>query len=248
MSSSPSHIPRESVDVARGLREVTLHVFRSSDDPHLSARFSEGHQTVLRAAGIKKLTSFHPDWMGDPNAVLFLLTCEDDQTLLSGMRLQRRTAAGSLPLERAIAARHPEVTAYLDERQAEGCGEFCALWSRRETAVAGVGMLPMSCVGLGLMPQLDIRHGFAFMGTNMRPIQRELGFTILDDLGEEGQFDYPAPPIRSEIGHFCHPESLENAAEDVGQMARRAAEEPSHVHPVDGRFHRIAYRVENHLA
>ena len=75
--------------------------------------------------------------------------------------------------------------------------------------------------GLGLMPQLDIRHGFAFMGTNMRPIQRELGFTILEQLGEDGEFAYPAPPIRSEIGHFRHPESLADAAEDVQEMARR---------------------------
>lgn len=248
MSSSPSHIPRESVDVARSLREVTLHVFRSSDDPALSQRFADGHRAVLRAAGITNLTSFNTDWMGDPDAVLFLLTCEDDATLLSGMRLQRRGLPGTLPLERAIAHRHPEITAYLDARQEEGCGEFCALWSRREAAVAGIGMLPMSCVGLGLMPQLGIRHGFAFMGINMRPIQRELGFTILEEVGVEGQFDYPAPPIRSEIGHFSHPESLEDAADDVSQMARRAAEEPCHVHPMAGRFHRIQYRVENHIA
>ena len=105
-----------------------------------------------------------------------------------------------------------------------------------------------ACVGLGLMPQLNIRHGFAFMGTNMRPIQRELGFTIMEGIGDEGQFDYPAPPIRSEIGHFQHPESIADAAEDVQDMARRAAEEPTHEHGVDGRFHRIRYRVENHMA
>ena len=157
----------------------------------LSQRFADGHRAVLRAAGITNLTSFNTDWMGDPDAVLFLLTCEDDATLLSGMRLQRRGLPGTLPLERAIAHRHPEITAYLDARQEEGCGEFCALWSRREAAVAGIGMLPMSCVGLGLMPQLGIRHGFAFMGINMRPIQRELGFTILEEVGVEGQFDYP---------------------------------------------------------
>ena len=72
--------------------------------------------------------------------------------------------------------------------------------------------------------------------------------TILEEVGVEGQFDYPAPPIRSEIGHFSHPESLEDAADDVSQMARRAAEEPCHVHPMAGRFHRIQYRVENHIA
>ena len=248
MSSSPSHIPRESVDIARTLREVTLHIFRSSDDPGLSARFAEGHQDVLRAAGIRNLTSFAKDWMGDPETIMFLLTCQDDEALLSGMRLQRRRGVGSLPMERAVGTVSPELTSFLDARQDEGCGEFCALWSRRETAVAGIGMLPMACVGLGLMPQLDIRHGFAFMGTNMRPIQRELGFTIMEGIGNEGQFDYPAPPIRSEIGHFQHPESIADAAEDVQEMARRAAEEPTHEHGVDGRFHRIRYRVENHMA
>lgn len=98
------------------------------------------------------------------------------------------------------------------------------------------------------MPQLHLRHGFAFMGTNMRPIQRELGFSICEGFGRDGIFDYPAPPIQSEIGHFTHPESLEDAADDVQSMARRAAEEPSHTHHMDGRFHRIAYRVENHMA
>lgn len=248
MSSSPSQIPRESVDIARTLREVTLHVFRSSDDPILSEQFSRGHEAVLRAAGINKLTSFGQDWLGDENSTLFLLTCQNDEVLLSGMRLQRRTRIGSLPMERAVGNQHPEVTQFLNARQDEGCAEFCALWSRRETAVAGIAMLPMACVGLGLMPMLDIRHGFAFMGTNMRPIQRELGFTILEELGVEGQFDYPRPPIRSEVGHFCHPESLENAADDVQLMARRAAEEPDHSHSMNGRFNRIQYRIENHLA
>ena len=97
------------------------------------------------------------------------------------------------------------------------------------------------------MPQLGIQHGFAFMGTNMRPIQRELGFTLLDQLGDQGEFAYPTPPIRSEIGHFQYPESLSDAADDVREMARRAAEEPTHDHRVDGRFQRIQYRVENHM-
>ena len=248
MSSSPSHIPRESVDIARTLRDVTLHIFRSSDDAGLSARFAEGHRAVLRAAGIRNLTSFGKDWLGDPETTMFLLTCQDDEVLLSGMRLQRRKGVDSLPMERAVGAGSSGLTSFLDARQEEGCGEFCALWSRRETAVAGIGMLPMACVGLGLMPQLNIRHGFAFMGTNMRPIQRELGFTIMEGIGDEGLFDYPAPPIRSEIGHFQHPESIADAAEDVQEMARRAAEEPTHEHGVDGRFHRIRYRVENHMA
>ena len=248
MSSSPSHIPRESVDIARTLRDVTLHIFRSSDDTGLSARFAEGHQAVLRAAGIRNLTSFGKDWLGDPETTMFLLTCQDDEVLLSGMRLQRRSGVGSLPMERAVGAGSSGLTSFLDARQEEGCGEFCALWSRRETAVAGIGMLPMACVGLGLMPQLNIRHGFAFMGTNMRPIQRELGFTIMEGIGDEGLFDYPAPPIRSEIGHFQHPESIADAAEDVQEMARRATEEPTHEHGVDGLFHRIRYRVETHRA
>lgn len=248
MSSSPSHIPRESVDVARSLREVTLHVFSSADDPDLSRRFAEGHRAVLRASGITRLTSFGDSWVGDPDTTLFLLTCQEDEVLLSGMRLQKRQPDRALPLERAVGAEHPELLRALDVFQSEGCGEFCALWSRRETAMAGIGMLPMACVGLGLMPRLDIRHGFAFMGTNMRPIQRELGFTIMEDWGHEGQFSYPAPPIQSEIGHFQYPESVDLAAEDVQEWIRRAAEEPSHVHTLDGRFHRIEYRIENHLA
>ena len=248
MSSSPSHIPRESVDVARGLREVTLHVFASSDDVDLSRRFADGHKAVLSASGISKLTSFGEEWVGDPDTTLFLLTCQNEEVLLSGMRLQKRQTDHALPMERAVGAEHPQVKATLDEVQAEGCAEFCALWSRRETAMAGIGMLPMACVGLGLMPRLDIRHGYAFMGVNMRPIQRELGFSVKTDWGEDGVFPYPAPPIRSEIGHFMYPESIENAAPDVQALIRRSAEEPSHVHSLDGRFHPISYRIQNHLA
>lgn len=248
MSSSPSHIPRESVDVARGLTEATLHVFSSADDPALSRRFADGHKEVLRASGITNLTSFGEEWVGDPDTTLFLLTSGDDEVLLSGMRLQKRQPEHPLPLERAVGGDHPAVVEALDAFQEEGCGEFCALWSRRETAMAGIGMLPMACVGLGLMPRLDIRHGFAFMGVNMRPIQRELGFTLMEGWGEEGQFSYPAPPIRSEIGHFSYPESIAQGAPDMQDLVRRAAEEPSHVHPIDGRFHRIEYRIQNHLA
>lgn len=248
MSSSPSHIPRESVDIARSLREVTLHVFASADDPALSRQFAEGHKAVLKASGITNLTSFGDEWMGDPDTTVFLLTCQDDEVLLSGMRLQKRQADHPLPLERAVGRNHPEVVRALDAHQQEGCGEFCALWSRRETAMAGIGMLTMACVGLGVMPRLDIRHGYAFMGTNMRPIQRELGFDIKEDWGEDGVFHYPAPPIRSEIGHFRYPERIGEAAPDVQALIRRSAEEPNHVHVMNGRFHRIEYDIQNHLA
>ena len=78
MSSSPSHIPREAVDVARGLREATLHVFSSSDDLDLSRRFAEGHKAVLSASGISNLTSFGEEWVGDPDTTLFLLTCQNE--------------------------------------------------------------------------------------------------------------------------------------------------------------------------
>jgi len=30
-------------------------------------------------------------------------------------------------------------------------------------------------------------------------------------------------------------------------LIRRSAEEPSHVHSIDGRFHPISYSIENHL-
>ncbi len=225
-----------------------MHVFSSADDPVLSRRFAEGHKEVLRASGITNLTSFGEEWVGDPNTTLFLLTCQDDEVLLSGMRLQKRQTENALPLERAVGLDYPEVAEALDSYQHEGCGEFCALWSRRESAMAGIGMLPMACVGLGLMPRLDIRHGFAFMGVNMRPIQRELGFTLMESWGKDGEFAYPAPSIRSEVGHFSYPESIGEGALDVQALIRRAAEEPSHVHRIDGRFHRIDYRIQNHLA
>ncbi len=111
MSSSPSHIPRESVDVARSLREATLHVFASSDDLDLSRRFADGHKAVLSASGISNLTSFDEEWVGDPDTTLFLLTAQDEEVLLSGMRLQKRQKDNALPLERAVGADHPQVMA-----------------------------------------------------------------------------------------------------------------------------------------
>ena len=113
MSSSPSHIPRESVDVARSLREATLHVFASSDDLDLSRRFADGHKAVLSASGISNLTSFDEEWVGDPDTTLFLLTAQDEEVLLSGMRLQKRQKDNALPLERAVGADHPQVMAAL---------------------------------------------------------------------------------------------------------------------------------------
>ncbi len=141
-----------------------MHVFSSSDDLDLSRRFAEGHKAVLSASGISNLTSFGEEWVGDPDTTLFLLTCQNEEVLLSGMRLQKRQRHHALPLERAVGDEHPEVLAALDAVQEEGCAEFCALWSRREAAMAGIGMLPMACVGLGLMPRLDIRSRFCFHG------------------------------------------------------------------------------------
>ena len=89
MSSSPSHIPRESVDVARGLREATLHVFASSDDLTCPAvcRWAQSGSAVL---GHLQPHSLWRRMGGRPDTTLFLLTCRDEEVLLSGMRLQKR--------------------------------------------------------------------------------------------------------------------------------------------------------------
>lgn len=248
MSTSPSRIPLESVDAANVLSEVCLRIFRADEDTSSCEQFLAGHREVLLAAGIRNLTSMDRSWVGSPDHTVFMLLDAAGDRVLSGMRLMRRTAFNRLPMERAVSTGHPEVSRIVESHMDEGCGEFCALWSHREVAVAGVGMVPMACAGLGVMPVVDVRHGFAFMGRNMNAMQRSLGFDIMKDVGVAGSFDYPTSPILSEIGHFISPESLNNSQEFVQNFVRAMAEEPSQCHELKGRFGSVAYHIDNELA
>lgn len=247
MSTSPSRIPLEQIDAAGVLSKVRLRIFQADADQDSCDQFLEGHRQVLKAAGITRLTSLDSAWVGSPDQTVFMLLDADGDRVLSGMRLMRRSPDNRLPMERAVSGAHPEVSRLIEDHLEEGCGEFCALWSHREAAVAGIGMVPMACAGLGVMSFLDVRHGFAFMGRNMNAMQRSLGFDILKNVGVAGAFDYPAPPIISEIGHFISPESLENSQGLVQNFVRAMAEEPSKCHALKGRFGPVDYHVENNL-
>lgn len=247
MSTSPSRIPLDQVEAAGVLSKVRLRIFRADADRSSCDQFLEGHREVLKSAGITRLTSFGSAWVGSPDQTVFMLLDESGDRVLSGMRLMRRTQENRLPMERAVSSAHPEVTRLVESHLEEGCGEFCALWSHREVAVAGIGMVPMACAGLGVMPFLNVRHAFAFMGRNMNAMQRSLGFDILRDVGVAGAFDYPAPPILSEIGHFTSPESLDNSQNLVRNFVRSMAEEPSQSHTLKGRFGPVTYHIDNAL-
>lgn len=176
------------------MEKITIRAFRAVDEPMTCQEFARQHADVLHAIGVDDVVKPDEDWMHDPDTVVFI--AESDQLgMVGGFRLQRDKAGRPLPMERALKSIEPRISDTLERMRPEGNAEMTALWNAHRFAGRGVPMLLMSAM-VAAAHQLPLRYLSILVAEYMGTYAARNGCARMP-IGNDGEFTYPVPGIRS---------------------------------------------------
>lgn len=179
------------------MTQLIIRAFRATDHPELCLRFAEGHERVLDEYGVKRVTSADRSWFDNPDVYGLLAFDEGEQRVLGGAKIHVRNENTGLPVEKAVAKKDPKLIPYLDTVSKNGrVGELCGLWNSRTISGTGVSVLLIKAgiakAGIELANQIRLRALFGFCSPYTLDTVRELGFELVTDVGDNGQYIYPS--------------------------------------------------------
>lgn len=171
--------------------KVKIRLFRASDDRASAEKFIEGHQRVLLAHGVTKVTSLNVEWMDNPAVFVINVESLDGEKVYGGARLHMAGGTQLLPVEMATGYMDDKIYDIVDEKAIEGACELCGLWNSIEVAGLGIGSYFPVRAGVAISSLLGAKYIFALCAPYTVSIAERVGFTLLDKVGNKGTFYYP---------------------------------------------------------
>ncbi|XZF13421.1 hypothetical protein ACTHGU_16665 [Chitinophagaceae bacterium MMS25-I14] len=172
--------------------EIIIRAFRATDEPASCRRYIEGHQKVLEAYGVTKITSAKYGWLDDPHTYVIIAESPDQQKTYGGGRIQLHSAERPMPLESAIAVLDTRIHPYLEKLGDLKVAEFCGLWNMKEVAGYGIGSIFLGRIGVAITTQiLGLNNLMALCSPATLRNCLKVGFQIIRELGNNGTLYYP---------------------------------------------------------
>jgi hypothetical protein len=172
-------------------KSVHIRAFRAVKDEESSLRFIRGHEKVLEAHGVKRVTSMNHDWMHNPAVFVILVENEDRTKVYGGARVHAAGGTQRLPLEDATGYMDNKVYEAVERESIHGTGELCGLWNSIEVAGLGIGSFFATRAGVTIADQIGIDSMFALCAPYTVRWAKMVGCEIYTEVGKEGTFYYP---------------------------------------------------------
>lgn len=233
-----------SIDRARRaerISEAEVRVFRADKFPELCHALVDGHQAVLQAYGIKKLTTFNRDWIGNPQVIVIAAVTRGHgvdglhERVLGGARMHGATKVSDLPLLKAVGNQDPNLSQHMQEFVDEGAYELGGMWNSIELAGMGVEATFLIQASMAALSMVGGRHLFALTSPVTRRMQRPLAFFTDTEVGEDGYFTYPTERLRATIARYTFPENINHVDPKVRALLEGIWQDPeAMVHEVSG--------------
>lgn len=190
---------------------VRLRAFRAIDDPKTCERFIEGHEHVLTAIGVKKVTSSKNDWMYNPAAFVLIVESLDGEQAYGGARVHVAGGSQPLPIEEATGNMDPKIFDLVNKYALEGTGEVCGLWNSREIAGYGVGSIFLTRAAVAISTQIGLTSLFALCAPYTVKMAESVGYQLETRVGNNGTFYYPKLDLLATTMILHDLDSLTNA-------------------------------------
>ena len=204
---------------AERISEAEVRVFRADRHPDMCHELVDGHQAVLKAYGIKQLTTFNRDWIGNPQIIVIAAVGLGSgidgrvERVLGGARMHGAKQVSELPLMQAVGGQDPRLSEHMKPYVEEGAFELGGMWNSIELAGMGVEATFLIQAAMATLTMVGGRHLFALTSPLTRRMQRPLAFYTEEGIGEDGFFTYPTPKLRATIARYTFPDQL-SAVED----------------------------------
>ncbi|GEM_PF-44645 len=170
---------------------VRLRAFRAIDDPETCKRFIKGHEHVLTAIGVKKVTSSKDDWMFNPAAFVLIVESLDGNFVYGGARIHVAGGTQALPIEEATGMMDPKIFDLVWAHAQSGTGEGCGLWNSREIAGYGIGSIFLTRAAIAIAPKIGLKSLFALCAPYTINLTKAVGYRQETGVGNNGTFYYP---------------------------------------------------------
>ena len=193
---------------------VRLRAFRAIDDPKTCEKFIEGHEHVLTAIGVKKVTSSKNDWMYNPAAFVLIVESLDGENVYGGARIHVAGGTQPLPIEEATGKMDPTIFDLVWNYAQDGTGEGCGLWNSREIAGYGIGSIFLTRAAIAISEQIGIKSLFALCAPYTINLTKCVGYRQETSVGINGTFYYPKLDLLATTMILDDIRTMELASED----------------------------------
>jgi hypothetical protein len=171
--------------------------FWAPENEELCAKFSLGHENVLRDHGFSHFKSNEKSWHNEKST--FVIVALSEEEVVGGIRIERRKDRGSLALEKAILPIDDKVCNFLDALPTKVILETCGLWNARSMSGLNISQY-LTRLGTVIAPLINKNAiSFCFNATYTFRITRSLGYHIVNELGKDGYMNYPTPDFKAAL-------------------------------------------------
>jgi hypothetical protein len=192
---------------------IKIRAFRAIDNNELCVRFINGHERVLEAVGVQKVTSSGNEWATNPASFVILVESEDEKKVLGGARLQVADSITPVPIETAAGYLDDKIYELVKHYRPRGIAEVCGLWNSMEVAGLGVGSIFLIRAALAISTQIGLDALLAFCSPFTTRIAGNYGFLKETSVGNNGTFYYPKLDLLATVVIQKYPNELLNASE-----------------------------------
>jgi hypothetical protein len=147
---------------------------------------------------------------------MFLVQDIETGELGAGMRLDVVDPTHPIPLEEALKNISPDIVPRVHKYNhvlAEGCG----WWVRKDFSERNLPKYLLRA-GIAIAPKLRIHTIVGFPHQHTIGIMQNLGFTIVETIGDNGSFTYPDPRYKSTIVELDDTIALSTMSETERQI------------------------------
>jgi len=196
---------------------IRMRAFRAVDDTDSCFKFADGHQNVLKSYGVQQVTSADLSWLYNPNVYVIMVENNMDRKVLGGTRIHVANKY-PLPMEDALGHMDQRMYKVVADRRERGVGELCGLWTAKESSGQGLSILLTDAgvaeAGIALAQQLRLSSLYVLCAPWTVKMAMNAGFSIVEDVGNKGQFMYPLPDLLATLLVIEDIDTLERADPD----------------------------------
>jgi GNAT superfamily N-acetyltransferase len=181
----------------RGGHDVRVRVLRPTLHPELADAFEAANREALRRHAVDGVIS--PGCPLRARTATWLIVAERPGHCganMAGIRLDLRTPAQPLSLERIVPRFGAQQVALLHGRFVGSVGELTGMWVHEEFRKLGLPILLISA-GIAVARLAGLDRLFAFPPLHTAGLFDAQGFHITREMGDDGAFQYPNEHYRS---------------------------------------------------
>lgn len=209
--------------------KVRIRVIKAINDIVTTEKYIKGHYSVLESYGVTKVTSADRSWVGNPNAYLLIVESLDNDEVYGGGRIQLRSKLFPLPLEVAIEEKDYRIKDYLNNYKDLEVAELCGVWNSKQVAGYGIGSIFLIRAGVIVSSILKVKNLMGFCSPFTLKNCQNLGFKIIESLGNKGGFFYPKEGLLATITEIDNLEKLPNALPEEQEKIIFLTKNPQHI-------------------